>query len=493
MKDLGRALVGGMVAGGLHALTLRVPAAWPLAWIALVPLLCVVERASPPGVFVATLAYSITLFEIDVTSWSAPAGVLYFRMDPTEAWLAFGAGIGAGSIVYGTLLALAFRLRRRAGRPLSPVWCAALWSVWEWLRAYVPPFLPASILGTSQREMLPVLQLASVTGIAGVTALVVATNAAIAGLWAAPPRRAPLAAVAAVVLTVVVWGGIRLTHPTSLGPRVVLVDGAASEVGESTLERYIAATPAVDGAVTALVVWPESALPIDLTEDRAAWTRLSRFVLTLGAPLATGGIGTALADDGEIERFNSVHFVRPGHGMLSYHKQVVIPVAESWPSIFGAPPAALDPIVPGHQFVLFGDGPGRFGPLICFEITDARSARVLAARGARFLVNLNNDAWFVGRDAPHWLWVPVRAVESGRAVSRATNGGSSAIVDPFGRVVAATRATDGPTVLAGAMPDPVDTIYVRSGEVFLPLCLIVVVAGVIPRRRRLTAPGSMAG
>jgi apolipoprotein N-acyltransferase len=129
-----------------------------------VPLLRVVQRTSTHDVFVATLAYSITLFEIDVTSWSAPAGVLYFRMEPTDAWLAFGAGIGGGSIVYGTLLALAFQLRRRAGRPLSPVWCAALWSVWEWLRAYVPPFLPASVLGTSQREFLPVLQLASVTG-----------------------------------------------------------------------------------------------------------------------------------------------------------------------------------------------------------------------------------------------------------------------------------------------------------------------------------------
>jgi hypothetical protein len=37
------------------------------------------------------------------------------------------------------------------------------------------------------------------------------------------------------------------------------------------------------------------------------------------------------------------------------------------------------------------------------------------------------------------------------------------------------------------MPDPVDTVYVRSGEVFLPLCLLVVVAGLIPRRPRFTA------
>ena len=138
--------------------------------------------------------------------------------------------------------------------------------------------------------------------------------------------------------------------------------------------------------------------------------------------------------------------------------------------------------------MLFGEGSTRFGPLICFEITDAESARTLAARGARFLVNVNNDAWFIGREAPHWLWVPVRAVESGRAVARASNGGTSAIVDPFGRVVTSTHAIDGPVVLAGAIPDPVDTIYVRTGEVFLPLCLVVVVAGVLPRRRRITGP-----
>jgi len=271
----------------------------------------------------------------------------------------------------------------------------------------------------------------------------------------------------------------------------VLVDGAAREMAESTLDRYIAATTAVDAPGAALVVWPESALVVDLAYDVAAWKRLSGFVAALGTPLATGGIGSALGSDGEMVRFNSVHFVRPGHGMLSYHKQVVIPIAESWPAILGTPPAALDPVVPGREFALFGDGPARFGPLICFEITDARSARTLAARGARFLVNVNNDAWFVGREAPHWAWALVRAVESGRAVARASNGGTSAIVDPFGRVIASTRATNGPTVLAGAIPDPVDTVYVRTGEVFLPLCLLVVVAGVLPRRRRVTAPGSM--
>jgi apolipoprotein N-acyltransferase len=476
------AVGSGILSGGIHALTLREPSAWPLAWIALVPLLLVVRRQPTGLVFAATLAYSLTLFEIDVTSWSAPAGARYFGMDPFDAWLAFGSGIAGGSIVYGTLLATAFWLRRRTGRPWSVVWLAALWAVWEWLRAWTPPFLPASILGTSQRDALPVLQLASITGIAGVTALLVAANSALAGL-SVGRRLAPLTGVLGLALAVATWGTLRLEHTTSPGPRVILVDGAASEMAESTLERYIAATPAVDGSGTALVVWPESALVVDFAQDPAAWKRLSAFVETLGTPLATGGIGRDIGDGGDVISFNSVHFIRPRHGMLSYHKQVVIPIAESWPAFMGRPPAALDPIVPGRKFVLFGDGPARFGPLICFEITDAYSARTLARLGARFLVNVNNDVWFA--EEPHRLWVP--AVETGRSVARASNRGTSAIVDPFGRTVASSRSIDGPTVLAGAIPDPVDTVYVRTGEVFLPVCLLVVVAGLVPRRPRVMA------
>jgi apolipoprotein N-acyltransferase len=228
----------GLLSGGIHALTLREPSALPLAWVALVPLLLVVERQATRLVFAGTLAYSIALFEIDVTSWSAPAGARYFHMDPVDAWLAFASGIGGGSIVYGMLLATAFWLRRRTGRTPSVVWYGALWAVWEWLRAWTPPFLPASILGTSQRGALPVLQLASLVGIGGVTALVVAGNVAIAGVWSRPRRWTRLAVVGALVLAVVVWGALRLERTTSPGPRVLLVDGAASEMAESTLDRY---------------------------------------------------------------------------------------------------------------------------------------------------------------------------------------------------------------------------------------------------------------
>ena len=462
-----------------------------LAWGALVPLLVTFERAPARFVLCAAVAYMLVLFETDVTPWLAPAVARYFDLAPPTATPITVVGMGMLGAGYGMVLATAVALRRRSGRPLGVVWCAALWCVWESLRTIVPPFLPASWLGISQRAAPGVLQLASVTGIAGVTALVAAMNAAMARLWIGRRPPASLAVVATIAVAVMVWGAARPTDRPSAGARVVLVDGDAGRMTESTLDRYIAATPPVDARQPTLVVWPESALPVDLTQDTATWERLRRFVADLGVPLLTGGIGSALADDGRRVPFNSVHFVRPQHGMLSYHKQLLIPIAESWPTAFGTPPAGLDPVAAGRAFEVFGDDTWRFGPLICFEITDAHSARTLAARGARFLVNVNNDVWFGDREAPHWVWALVRAIESGRAVARASNRGTSAIIDPFGRVIAATHSTDGPVALAGAMPDPVDTVYLHTGEVFLPACVLVVLLGFLPRRSRLTAADSM--
>ena len=467
------------------------PQAWLVAWVALVPLFVTFERAAARLVTVAAVAYAVTLFEVDITTWVAPASARYFGLEPWTASELTVTAMGMLAAGYGLVLGTAVRLHLRSGQRLGVVWYGAVWCLWEASRMVVPPFLPTACLGSSQRAAPGVLQLASVTGIAGVTALVAATNAALARLWLARRPSPSLAVVAATILAVVVWGTARPERTTSAGPRVVLVDGDAAGVAESTLERYIAATRVVDAQHPALIIWPESALAVDPTRDAAAWDRLRGFVAELGIPVLTGGIGSALDADGGLVLFNSVHFVRPQHGMLSYHKQLLIPLAESWPAVLGTPPAGLDPVAAGGDFTLFGDATTRFGPLICFEITHARGAQALAARGARFLVNVNNDVWFGDREEPHWVWALIRAIESGRAVARASNRGTSAIIDPFGRVIVSARATDGPMALAGTIPDPVDTIYLRTGEVFLPACLLVVALGLVPRRSPLKAPGSM--
>ena len=78
----------------------------------------------------------------------------------------------------------------------------------------------------------------------------------------------------------------------------------------------------------------------------------------------------------------------------------------------------------------------------------------------------------------HFVSARMRAVEEGLPLVRVANTGISAIVDPFGRVVARLGlgekgVIDGPLPAALARPTP----YGRLGTA-LPLALAVVLAGV---------------
>ena len=100
---------------------------------------------------------------------------------------------------------------------------------------------------------------------------------------------------------------------------VVLIDGAARTAADSTLARYIAATPRPLDPLTSIALWPESALDVDFARDRAAWSELAGFVETLGVPLVTGGIGTVLDDDGGARAFQ----FRPLRASASRHAELL--------------------------------------------------------------------------------------------------------------------------------------------------------------------------
>jgi apolipoprotein N-acyltransferase len=218
---------------------------------------------------------------------------------------------------------------------------------------------------------------------------------------------------------------------------------------------------------------------MDPEHDPATWIVLSNFVAQQGVPLLAGGPGTARRAGQGLAHFNSAHLITPGHGMRSYHKRWLVPLAERWTSFFGAPPAELASLEPGQESTVFTLGDSAFGVLICFEITDPAGARALVRGGARFIVNMTNDAWFMGAARPpHLPWAAVRAVETGVPVVRASNAGLSAVFDRFGRRVATSRPGAAPTILAARVPASAPTIYARTGDVFLIACAFAVAAGV---------------
>ena len=494
--------MGAALAGGLSGLAVAPGGIGSLAWVALVPLFAVLGAPTHRLTVIGAITYATVGGLVGMAPWLTRASAAYFDL---SAWRATGymlPSVVVVSAAHGALLGLLLLARPRGLRPWTVLWYGAVWVCWEATRMLVFPYYPAAVLGLSQWDALPIMQISSVCGISGVTFVIAAFNAGLAALVAqstASRSDRAKAAVTGVVLVAAAlgWGYSRLRaasperQPASA--QIVAVDIGARRPLPDALDQYLAASSDRVAPRPALMIWPESALTTDIEHDPVAWARLSAFVASTGTPLLAGGPGARRTSARQVARFNSAHLLQPGRGLQSYHKRYLVPFAERWPSILGSPPPELESIEPGRETPVFHVGDLSFGVLICFEIADSVGARTLANRGAGLIVNPTNDAWFYGSSAPHLPWAVVRAVETGVAVVRAANAGVSAVFDPFGREVAAGRSAGLPSALAAALPAAVPTVYARTGDWFLVVSLALVVTGMWgARRAALSGPHDAA-
>jgi apolipoprotein N-acyltransferase len=189
----------------------------------------------------------------------------------------------------------------------------------------------------------------------------------------------------------------------------------------------------------AAVLWPETATTIFLRGDPALLERLRRLSEDVGAPLLVGSIDRREGPRGQF--LNSAFFLT-GQGITAkYDKIHLVPFGEY------VPLAGLLGFIKGWaEFISeFGEGstetivplPGApFGTVICYEVIFPELFRGFVVRGASFMANITNDAWFGETSGPwqHLGTVSLRAVEHRVAIARAANTGVSAFVEPSGRI-----------------------------------------------------------
>ncbi|MEZ4296900.1 MAG: nitrilase-related carbon-nitrogen hydrolase [Polyangiaceae bacterium] len=134
---------------------------------------------------------------------------------------------------------------------------------------------------------------------------------------------------------------------------------------------------------------------------------------------------------------------------------------------------------------------------ICYEDLFPNHVRGLQAPGEPgLLVNLTNDAWFMGTAEPamHLALAKLRAVEQRRYLVRSTVTGKSAIVDPVGRLLGAVPEDQQGTLLADVRFLQGQTLYGLAGD--LPWWGFIFGALLVAYRRRApigARPVSSAG
>ena len=135
---------------------------------------------------------------------------------------------------------------------------------------------------------------------------------------------------------------------------------------------------------------------------------------------------------------------------------------------------------------MFLGPPAPFGVVICYEGIFPELVREFVKDGARFMVNMTNDAWFGRTSGPaqHLAMYPFRAVEHRLAVVRAANTGISAFITPTGRIARSLPLFERGTLVDDIALRTTTTLYTRFGDWLAWLSLAVTAAGLAlgPRR-----------
>ncbi len=391
------------------------------------------------------------------------------------------------------------------------LWLApALWVATEFLRGWLFTGFPWVSLGYSQARVLPIAQLASVGGVPLLSALVVFVSSAIAiAVLARGGRLAvrALGAAAVAVLLAAAWGQWRLQGGdlTSAGEplRVGVVQGNVPQHEKwdpahagPILDRYLDLTRRVAADGAALVVWPESATPFFFEYEPAGRQAILDVARETGAWLLFGSDQVEPGAPGQRHRYyNAAFLVSPvGREAAVYRKVHLVPFGEYVPLrslLFFAQPLVegVGDFAAGTAVTPLEVAGRPITTAICYESVFPYLAREAVLNGSRLLTAVTNDAWYGRSSAPsqHFEQGALRAVETGRYFVRAANTGISAIVDPYGRVLARRELFETATLTGEVRLLEGRTVYATIGDSPAWACVALALVVLVATRRRPAA------
>ena len=470
-----------------------------LEWICLVPILWAIRAQRPSRAFLMGWVAGIV----------GHGGGFYwivhmFQQFAGLAWPFAVLGLlliaAANGIVFAAWAGIMRLIIRDTG--WNVVWVSPI--VWTALEKFWPEIFP-NYLGASQYKLTLLTQIADVTGILGVTFLVVYANSMIYSVIEGQLNKRPFSLRPVVVFTAVValmigYGEVRIHMVDQQASIAEKLTVGVVQINRDAEEKYnepvrfvrehqemskdITATSAVD-----LIVWSESAYPLNLITSREG--KLPPDVLgNMHTPTLFGAV--LRIDQGGKPRFYNSAVLADGMGKIlgTYDKMVLVPFGEyipfgdtftwlySWSPYSSRfwPGESEEPLQLGRHLISVN---------ICYEDIFPGQIRLLMNGGhyhrvPEAMFNLTDDSWYGNTVEPmeHLALASFRAIEHRRSLVRTTNTGISAIVDPVGRIDHRIRQWTKGTLVG---PIPImhgRTVYAVIGDWLGWLCVILVLLGI---------------
>ncbi len=471
---------------------------WILAWIGLVPLFLALDGKIPKKAFFIGFLHGLVFFS-STMFW-------LINVDPLVAYFGYPLIVIVLSLYLG-FFGLGYSYFYRFHPTLKLILIPSLWVGLEFLRAHLFSGFSWASLCLSQYKNLVMIQIADLTGMFGVSFIIVVCNLAIKDL----------------IKTKAIFNSEKFTFEIVInciiGAALVLGTGAYGlyslgifQKGENLNVAVIQAntpqelkwdkvswptimldyTLLTQDAVVLdpeLIIWPETSFPGMIGDEgsRVIMGQLKDTIKDAQIPFLIGSIVKKEED----KYYNAaLLFSKDGEILKQYSKHHLVPFGEYVP--FRSVLPFIDQIVPigdfssGTEYTLFPsyyDGQtkkpsGLFAVLICFEDSVPGLVRKFVNEGAQFLVNITNDAWFKDTKAPfmHVQSSVFRAIENRKYVVRAANTGVSCFINDAGKILNSVHDKNGKeTFISGVTVTRVrlnstKTFYTRYGDVFSFAC-----------------------
>ncbi|MFZ0636342.1 MAG: nitrilase-related carbon-nitrogen hydrolase [Candidatus Acidiferrales bacterium] len=424
---------------------------WWLEWVAPIPVLLLAPRVS------RCLAFGVAL-----AAWAA--GALNEWQYVTV--LKIPLGVVLLIVLVPAVVFAADVLVYRGFLRTSP-WRAALifpsiWVFYEFASESLSPHSTAGNISYSQMNFLPVLQLASVTGIWGISFCVLLFASTVSVLLSADDHREEkrrLAIAVGFVLLVVLGFGTWRLHSTPPTQNTVVVGLLASDLQQNLLatnhddtlrlmQEYASEAEKLAAQGAKVVVIPEKTAVVlnsDLPEVDALFSSAAE---KTGASILIGVIHPTPG-----AKWNEARLYFPDGTIRTYEKHHMLPSFESSFKV-------------GTEKTEWQEPSGRWGITICKDMDFPGLSRAYGNDGTALLLvpawDFDVDGWLHGRMAI------LRGVESGFSIVRAPKQGILTVTDDRGRVLAEEDSKSAPfaSLLAAVPVRHDDTIYARFGDWF---------------------------
>ena len=436
---------------------------FPLTLLGLAALYGVLLRSASPfkaGYCFGFGFFCLTLYWVNYAMW----------VDIQRFWWVIPLGLSAIPGVLGLftgVVAWVFNRLKPSLKPWThPLLFALVWTGIEWVCGhYFFTGFPWCLVGYCWSGVLPICQLAALTGVYGLSFFMVYMSAHVGAFalkksFPEAPWYSALPGALVVAGLLLGWGSVRLAmHQTAFHTQVVrLVQPNIEQKRkwnfEATAEVFQEQLQLSDTHQSSVpieaVILPESAIswaPKFLEQDESRRAAMAQHLQKPSHMIVGTSRFTPTPEGGQV--FNSLLALdEEGAVKATFDKFHLLPFGEYLPlrkfleRIF---PGTLRKFTGGERDFTPGPGPQTFAlrglpsfsPLVCYEVVFPHQVIDPSHQRPEWLLNITNDGWFYDSIGPHqhFYIARMRSIEEGLALARVANTGISAMIDPCGRIL----------------------------------------------------------